>query len=82
MTKSKRKTIIQKQERHLKCCRWKTKTEKREKNVGDLNRKIFCLEPGPRAAAGSLIVFAVGGPITRGLDRCGYCLVPGGTRLS
>lgn len=58
------------------------KDRKKRKNVGDLSRKIFCLEPGHRAAAGSLIVFAVGGPITRGLDRCGYCLVPGGTRLS
>lgn len=46
---------------------------KKGENEGDLSRKFFCLEPGHKT---------VGGPITRGLDRWGSCLVPGGTRLS
>lgn len=48
---------------------------KKEKNVGDLSRKLFWLEIGYKVVIGFVVVFVVGRFVIRGLDRCGFCLV-------
>lgn len=84
MTKSRRRNIIQKDRaEEFQILQMEDKEKwKKEKNVGDLSRKLFWLETGHKAVTGSAVASAVGRPVTRGLDRCGSCLVSEWTGLS